>query len=198
MSSVEPSVSLPGEVIRQLAPPSLACRMACGQLCRHEQRNFSNIEKKSIFDSLSANWVHTGELVAMARPSEDYLPILIPEMKSRGVNTVVNVQELNEHQYCGEIHRSGFTYLPETFMKHQITFYNFPTPDFGCWESHIMLQILKVLEFAATEGAIGVHCHAGLGRTGIGLYRLYPLPTEIFIHEMNNLSLTKGSFALVI
>jgi len=167
MSSVEPSVSLPGEVIRQLAPPSLACRMACGQLCRHEQRNFSNIEKKSIFDSLSANWVHTGELVAMARPSEDYLPILIPEMKSRGVNTVVNVQELNEHQYCGEIHRSGFTYLPETFMKHQITFYNFPTPDFGCWESHIMLQILKVLEFAATEGAIGVHCHAGLGRTGV-------------------------------
>ena len=107
MSSVEPSVSLPGEVIRQLAPPSLACRMACGQLCRHEQRNFSNVEKKSIFDSLSANWVVKGELVAMARPSEDYLPILIPEMKSRGVNTVVNVQELNEHQYCGEIHRSG-------------------------------------------------------------------------------------------
>ena len=64
----------------------------------------------------------------------------------------------------------GFTYLPETFMKHQITFYNFPTPDFGCWESHIMLQILKVLEFAATEGAIGVHCHAGLGRTGTGFH----------------------------
>ena len=31
------------------------------------------------------------------------------------------------------------------------------------------IGILKVLEFAATEGAIGVHCHAGLGRTGIWL-----------------------------
>lgn len=165
--SVEPSVSLPGEVLRQLAPPSLACRVACGALCRHEQRNFSNVEKLSIFDSLSANWVHQGELVAMARPSEDFLALLIPEMKSRGINTVLNVQELNEHEYCGKILKSGFTYLPETFMKNQITFYNFPTPDFGCWDEITMLQILKVLEFAATEGAIGVHCHAGLGRTGV-------------------------------
>ena len=52
-------------------------------------------------------------------------------------------------------------------MKSGISFYNFPTADFGIWENRMLLQIAKVLEGAATDGAIAIHCHAGLGRTGV-------------------------------
>ena len=31
----------------------------------------------------------------------------------------------------------------------------------------MLLQIAKVLEGAANDGAIAIHCHAGLGRTGV-------------------------------
>lgn len=31
----------------------------------------------------------------------------------------------------------------------------------------MMLDIVKVMAFALQEGKIAIHCHAGLGRTGI-------------------------------
>ena len=43
------------------------------------------------------------ELVAMARPSEPYLPQLIPQLKAAGIKSLVNVQELDEHNFCGTI-----------------------------------------------------------------------------------------------
>ena len=48
----------------------------------------------------------------MARPCEELLEKLIIELKSAGVKSVINVQELYEHAYCGLILSSGFTYLP--------------------------------------------------------------------------------------
>jgi hypothetical protein len=167
-STVSPSVSRPGELVRQLTPSSLSCRVGCGENCRHEQRNFQNNQnRKSISDSISANWVHQGEIVAMARPSEEYISSLLRDLSSLGINSILNVQELEEHSYCGKILSSGFTYLPETVMKSGLTFYNFPAPDFGIWDPAMLFQIVTVVEFAVTEGAVAIHCHAGLGRTGV-------------------------------
>ena len=103
--AIEPSVSLPGEVVRRVTPAKVACRLGCGgpSGCRHEQRNFTKNGFSSIFNSISANWVLIDELIAMARPSEPFLETLLPEMRQAGVKSFVNVQELGEHGHCGLI-----------------------------------------------------------------------------------------------
>ena len=49
-----------------------------------------------------------------------------------------------------------------------------------------MLDMVKVFDFAKTEGKVAVHCHAGLGRTGllIACYLIYSerLNTNQAIH----------------
>ena len=68
-------------------------------------------------------------------------------------------------------------------MDNGIYFYNFPWDDYGTVSMSRMLDSVKVIDFALTEGKINnfrsiyltihsivgkaaVHCHAGLGRTG--------------------------------
>ena len=38
-------------------------------------------------------------------------------------------------------------------------------PDFGFVNVYSLLNIVKVMWFAAKQGRIAIHCHAGLGRT---------------------------------
>ena len=64
------------------------------------------------------------------------------------------------------MHESGFTYDPADFMKANIFFYNFAWKDFGEASMVGLLDMVKVLSFALSEGKVAVHCHAGLGRTG--------------------------------
>uniref|UniRef100_A0A8C1G0P4 Zgc:77752 n=1 Tax=Cyprinus carpio TaxID=7962 RepID=A0A8C1G0P4_CYPCA len=48
-----------------------------------------------------------------------------------------------------------------------VYFYNFGMSDFGVSSLEGMLDAVKVLAFAVQEGKVAVHCHAGLGRTGV-------------------------------
>ena len=56
-------------------------------------------------------------------------------------------------------------------MKANIFFYNFAWKDFGEASMVGLLDMVKVLSFALSEGKVAVHCHAGLGRTGKYVYR---------------------------
>lgn len=47
-----------------------------------------------------------------------------------------------------------------------VYFYNFGMPDYGVSSLVGIIDGVKVLAFAVTEGRVAVHCHAGLGRTG--------------------------------
>uniref|UniRef100_A0A1I8FBD9 TYR_PHOSPHATASE_2 domain-containing protein n=1 Tax=Macrostomum lignano TaxID=282301 RepID=A0A1I8FBD9_9PLAT len=47
--------------------------------------------------------------------------------------------------------------------------YNFAWPDFTTVQFERLLDVVKVMQFAASEGSVAVHCHAGLGRTGLRL-----------------------------
>jgi len=48
-----------------------------------------------------------------------------------------------------------------------VFFYNFGWKDYGVTSLHTVLDMVKVMCFALEEGRVAVHCHAGLGRTGI-------------------------------
>ncbi|XP_044067957.1 protein tyrosine phosphatase domain-containing protein 1 isoform X2 [Siniperca chuatsi] len=52
-------------------------------------------------------------------------------------------------------------------MENNIYFYNFGWSDYGVANLTTVLDMVKVMAFALQEGKIAVHCHAGLGRTGV-------------------------------
>uniref|UniRef100_A0A8C9L2I4 Tyrosine specific protein phosphatases domain-containing protein n=1 Tax=Pavo cristatus TaxID=9049 RepID=A0A8C9L2I4_PAVCR len=48
-----------------------------------------------------------------------------------------------------------------------VYFYNFGWKDYGVASLTTILDMVKVMAFALQEGRVAVHCHAGLGRTGV-------------------------------
>jgi len=163
---MEPYVSLVGESIRHLTPGGAACRLGCRSPCSKEQANFVPSDASNVISNLSSNWIESGTVLAMARPAEPFMSGLIGEFSRNGIRSVFNLQMHGEHEYCGKL-VDGFTYRPETLMAAGISYYNFPTDDFGIWPVDHLLNIVKVVSFAAAEGGVAIHCHAGLGRTGV-------------------------------
>ena len=77
-------------------------------------------------------------------------------------------------------------------MKANIFFYNFAWKDFGEASMVGLLDMVKVLSFALSEGKVAVHCHAGLGRTGklnISIYSILLRFSFFKILQENILSL---------
>jgi len=106
----------------------------------------------------------------MARPSENFVPDLIVEFHAKNLRSIINLQKRGEHEFCGKLMDGAFTYKPESFMNANISYYNFPTDDFGIWEVDHLLDIIKVVSFATSEGAVAIHCHAGTGFLNIKAY----------------------------
>ncbi|XP_041080113.1 protein tyrosine phosphatase domain-containing protein 1 isoform X3 [Polyodon spathula] len=52
-------------------------------------------------------------------------------------------------------------------MDAGIYFYNFGWKDYGVASLTTILDMVKVMSFAIQEGKLAIHCHAGLGRTGV-------------------------------
>ena len=48
-----------------------------------------------------------------------------------------------------------------------VFFYNYGWADYGAPTLTSLLGMVKVMDFALSEGNVAVHCHAGLGRTGV-------------------------------
>ncbi|KAG7228130.1 hypothetical protein INR49_013413 [Caranx melampygus] len=102
-----------------------------------------------------------------------------------GIKTVINLQIPGEHASCGNPlePESGFSYRPEVFMENHIYFYNFGWSDYGVANLTTVLDMVKVMAFALQEGKIAVHCHAGLGRTGVLLASFLAYATRMTANQ---------------
>ncbi|XP_043120829.1 protein tyrosine phosphatase domain-containing protein 1 [Puntigrus tetrazona] len=165
-----PSYSQARESLVKAIPSKIICLFACGgKDCRYEGPACWSISQQAI-KGVFSSWV-TDDIIAMARPSTCLIKryCIIEQFKQFNIKSIINMQLPGEHAHCGPPldPGSGFTYSPQVFMDSQIYFYNFGMSDFGVSSLEGMLDAVKVLAFAVQEGKVAVHCHAGLGRTGV-------------------------------
>ncbi|XP_053325858.1 protein tyrosine phosphatase domain-containing protein 1 isoform X1 [Spea bombifrons] len=159
-----------GERLRHVIPGHMQCSMTCGgRACKYENPSRWNDEDQAV-KGLYSSWI-TDNILAMARPSTEIIERyhIIEQFQRLGIKSVINLQRPGEHASCGNPleQDSGFTYHPEVFMEAEIYFYNFGWKDYGVASLTTILDMVKVMAFALQEGKVAVHCHAGLGRTGV-------------------------------
>mmetsp|Transcript_77363 Transcript_77363/g.165868 ORF Transcript_77363/g.165868 Transcript_77363/m.165868 type:complete len:447 (-) Transcript_77363:114-1454(-) len=144
--------------------------------------NHFDVEAYEFFEKVEngdMNWIVPDKFLAFAGPCpnsidpegfpaftpEDY----VPAFREGGINLVVR---LNKKQYD-----------QKRFTQHGIKHVDLYFLDGSCPSKEILGKFLYITE--AEQGAIGVHCKAGLGRTGtlIGMYCMkhFRFPARAFI-----------------
>lgn len=110
----------------------------------------------------------------MARPSQAALVNgALAALVKLDFGMVLNLQEAGEHAHCGPgvLRSSGFSYQPETVMAAGIGVFHMCWPDMSVPGLDAMMRIVQVMRHVCQEQQrrIAVHCHAGLGRTGLAI-----------------------------
>ncbi|XP_063713109.1 protein tyrosine phosphatase domain-containing protein 1-like isoform X2 [Symsagittifera roscoffensis] len=175
---VKPAYSWLGDKMRQAVSHDVICTVGCGGVeCKFCVPEGKFDKQDFVIEGLFSNWVEP-HFVAISRPSTRAMEKfhIVDQFLQLGVKSIVNLTTPGEHSNCGfELESSGFSYIPEDFMRRGVFFYNFPWPDFGTANNHELLDAVQVVDFAVSQGKVAVHCHAGKGRTGslIACYFVY-------------------------
>eukprot|EP00755_Sulcionema_specki_P001594 Sspe_Gene.117165::Locus_107882_Transcript_1_1_Confidence_1.000_Length_2109::g.117165::m.117165/K18078/PTPDC1; protein tyrosine phosphatase domain-containing protein 1 len=191
-SRVESTVG--GNVIDKIRQ-QLHCKFCGGKSCKHEDWTRALKRKNShvAIRGLHSNWVEDW-VVASQRPSTGLIKEhgIIEQFKEARVAAIFNLQEQGEHPFCGPdgciYAESGYSYVPEVdLMPHGICHYSFPWPDMCAPSFDIVLRTVQVMCDHVSKGErFLVHCHAGLGRTGLmiacwAMYHRYYTPNEVVL-----------------
>uniref|UniRef100_A0A915N3K7 Tyrosine specific protein phosphatases domain-containing protein n=1 Tax=Meloidogyne javanica TaxID=6303 RepID=A0A915N3K7_MELJA len=157
-TNVKPGYSSFKSGIIKLTPESLKCKLYCrGSKCIYCNPENWN-EEQQVIRGVYSNWIDEN-ILAMARPTERTFNEfnLIEQFKKEKIKTLINLQCVNEHDFCGPqlITHTGFSYDPEILMSKQIYYYNFGIPDFGTISVHSILNIAKVIWFSLKKGRTG-------------------------------------------
>eukprot|EP00605_Chrysophyceae_sp_TOSAG23-4_P002023 GSChrysophyteH1.ASY1.ANO1.2238.1 assembled CDS len=106
----------------------------------------------------------------MQRPLSSQIAHVVSQFQDRGITAIFNLTEPGEHPYCGDAlnAETGMTYAPEAFMNAGIRYFNWSWPDMQVPSIAMLSDIVQVANHEINAGGrIAVHCHAGLGRTGV-------------------------------
>eukprot|EP01063_Lacrimia_lanifica_P011344 TRINITY_DN1814_c4_g1_i1.p1 TRINITY_DN1814_c4_g1~~TRINITY_DN1814_c4_g1_i1.p1 ORF type:complete len:808 (+),score=255.49 TRINITY_DN1814_c4_g1_i1:134-2557(+) len=152
------------------------CRFCGGKSCRHEDWTKAVNRKNThvAIRGLHSNWVENWAVASQRLHTvlmEKY--DIVKQFKDCNLGAVFNLQECGEHPFCGPqgklFAESGFSYVPETdLMQHGIAYYNFPWPDMWTPNFDVVLRTVQIMcDHVDRNETFLVHCHAGLGRTGL-------------------------------
>ncbi|KAF0035432.1 hypothetical protein F2P81_013190 [Scophthalmus maximus] len=129
-----------GETLRHVIPGHMQCSMACGgKACKYENPSRWSNEEQAIKGLYSSWAAMTSRLNRIRR--------LFKFVDLRRMRRRIKL----------------FTFIP----SDQVYYYNFGWKDYGVASLTTILDMVKVMSFAVQEGKMSVHCHAGLGRTGV-------------------------------
>eukprot|EP00041_Stephanoeca_diplocostata_P035372 m.1246448 g.1246448 ORF g.1246448 m.1246448 type:complete len:981 (-) comp24686_c0_seq10:422-3364(-) len=165
------------------------CRLTCGgPECKHcdplrvRSAGGGGAALPSAITGLNASWV-THTMVASSRPSERLIAThnIITQLHAKGISCVFNLQKESEHADCGDgLTPDGgkWSYDPQTFVDAGISCRCCGWEDFGVPTHESLLRLVREMaQEVECGGRCLVHCHAGLGRTGllIACYLVYAL-----------------------
>ena len=80
---------------------------------------------------------------------------------------VYNVSVLSSTSFFSLSLPSLSSHHHRTCSPLKVFFYNYGWIDYGVPSMGSLLNMVKVVAFALQSGKVAIHCHAGLGRTGV-------------------------------
>eukprot|EP00736_Rhodelphis_marinus_P011256 Rmarinus@m.7860 len=145
------------------------CFCEGGKKCRFE--NHKKQKGESAVDGLHSSWVNEW-ILAMARPNQKDMVAysVVDQFVKENITAIINLQEPGEHKACGNgvLHHTGFSYDPSKYMENKISHYNFCWVDMGVPSMSLLLRAVQVMHYhRLIHEKVAVHCHSGLGRTGV-------------------------------